>query len=133
MKIINKKGFVLIYVLILVVPVIIIGGALLDFTLMDFKTSINTMNKQQTYYNAETGLLDALKRYQKLTYDIHKLSIYYMDLSSIQMLLKSSSPQNDNYVKVKVSYVWDGIRTYSIESTGYYKECEFKIIKEFSE
>ena len=133
MKIIKKKGFVLIYVLILIVPVMIIGGALMDFTLMDFKTSINIVNKQQTYYNAESGLLDALKRYTELTYDIHKLSIYYMDLSSIQMLLKFNLPQKDNYVKVKIAYILDGIRTYRIESTGYYKGCEYKIIKEFSE
>jgi Tfp pilus assembly protein PilX len=131
--IIRKKGFVLIYVLILITMVMMICGALLDSTLMDYKTSINLVDKQQTYYNAETGLLDALNRYKVLIYDIHKQAIYYMDLSSVQMFINQSLPQKDNYVKVKVTYVWDSKRTYNIESTGYYKGCEYKIVKEFSE
>ena len=37
----RRKGFILLYVFILAIPIMLIGGALLNIVLMDYKTNIN--------------------------------------------------------------------------------------------
>jgi hypothetical protein len=106
------------------IPVIMISMELMDLTLMDLKTNLNVSLKQQSYYNAECGMLDGLKRYDCLSYDGFRISIYYINFSDYGVKFTLTNPKNSDYAKVKLSYVaQNNERVYTIESTGFYHDC----------
>lgn len=118
----KRNGFVIIYVLIVMIPVMIISMALLDLTSTDCITNINIVNKAQTYYNSETGMLDGLKRYKNITYNRYNKSVYYLDFNNNQILFRVSQPSSMDYVKVEISYTnLDSKRNYNIKAIGIYK------------
>lgn len=119
-----RKGFVMVYILILMIPVMLISLALLELVSTDYMSNINIEAKAQTFYNAETGIEDGVNSYKYIAYDGFRMSKYYLDLQNDKMQYTLSPPNDNDYVKVEVSY--NNIkknRVYSIKATGIYKGC----------
>lgn len=130
----KNKGFAFLYVFMLIIPLMMISLALADMTIMDYKTNFNVVNKTQTYYNTECGVIDALKKYKFLNYDTYRECIYYFYFSGENILFNDSRPLSKDYTRVKVSFsIWEDKKTYTIEATGYYNDCSNNITKNIVE
>jgi hypothetical protein len=64
----RKKGFILVYMFILIIPILLVCGTLLNIVLLDYKTSVNVSKKQQASNNAEAGRFDAIRRIETIDF-----------------------------------------------------------------
>ena len=130
----KNKGYALLYVIILVIPIMMISLDVVEMITMDYKTNSNVVDKAQTYYNSECGIVDASKKYKSLNYGSYRECTYYFSISDEDILFNVSKPRCMDYTKVKVSYnIWGSIKTYTIEATGYYNNCTNTITKNIEE
>lgn len=65
----KKRGYALICVLIVMLPLLFTVAALLELALTDFKISSNVMGYQQSLYNREAGIECGVKKLQLHNYD----------------------------------------------------------------
>jgi flagellar basal body-associated protein FliL len=128
----KRKGFALIYVLIIIIPLSFMGMSFLDINLTNFKMNANIINAQQSYYYAEAGLEHGICRAKELGFQSnYKLTyyIYFDDLS----LNASSKYSGDRYVQIKISFGYiNGKKICTIDSTGFFQGSMQNIKKEFN-
>lgn len=114
MNLINIKrarGFALIYVIIILIPVMTLALVLLELSNTDFKTSSNIIASQQALYNAEAGIGHGIKKLQERHfdggYDGYNLNKNY------------SYDEEGSYSSTSLSYT-SATNTFNIKSTGFY-------------
>lgn len=123
MKLANKKkGFVLIFVLLILLPVLFFCGVIIEIALMDFKSNVNITGKQQAYNNAEAGLLDAASRLDTMDFSKNITQTYYLSFSTGSVICEALPSNHNDNVKVSIrAYLYLNPIEYSITATGNYK------------
>jgi hypothetical protein len=126
----KKRGFSLIYVVILTVPVTMLAINLLDLTLTDMKASLNTVNLQQAYYFSETGIENAANKIINLNYPNEFNETYYILFNEDTLTYSNSSSLSPTFVKVKITYKRrNGISKYTITSIGSCNGSQYTLTK----
>jgi hypothetical protein len=98
----KRKGFILLYVLILAIPIMLVCSALLNIVLLDYKTNINISKKQQAYNNAEAGRLDAFTRLSTIDFRKDRNFTYYLRFGEGCAIYASTESESNDYVKVSI-------------------------------
>jgi hypothetical protein len=98
----RRKGFILIYVFILAIPILLVCGTLLNIVLLDYKTNLNISKKQQAYNNAEAGRLDALNRLSIIDFSRNRYFTYYLRFEEGRTIYDTTTVESKDYVKVTI-------------------------------
>lgn len=112
----KRKGSVLIYILILMIPVMLISISLLEISNINFKIAINVISSRQAQYNAEAGLIYGIKKL-----DAHSYDESFSQYNSEKYIIfdnKITAFDSKNYSETYISY-FNNI--FTVTSRGYYK------------
>lgn len=126
----SKKGSVIIYVLILIIPVIMILTALTDITVTDYKINSNILIKQQALYYSESGMEFAYNTLKKLGYPKSLNSTYYIKIYDNRIEISDKKTESNKMIVVNIISEFRNNKViYIINSTGIYKGYVYNIKK----
>lgn len=128
----KRKGFAIIYVLIIIIPVAFMALSLLDINTVNYKMISNVVNAQQSYYLAEAGIEHGANRLKQLGYPTNYRETYYVYFDDL-ILNYALNYTGTSYAVVYLSCIQSlGKTSYSIDSTGYFGGCMRNIRKDIN-
>lgn len=126
----NKKGYVIIYVILFMIPVMMVSLSLIDISITNLKTSSNILAKQQACYNAEAGVSYGLKLIKSLNYPETLKRTYYLSFDNCSVEILDTKINDDSIAEVKISSQASGNKIeYTISSTGKFMGCCCNVVK----
>lgn len=124
----TKKGYGIIYIIVLSLPLIFILYKVIDLVIVYYKINTNIVYKQQALYNSEAGIEFGIKKIKDYEMLNPCSKTYYMIINDdlTEFYDKKIEFENGAVIDIKFSILDKNIQ-YTIDSLGKYKNFEYRI------